>query len=1360
MSDKQISIQIKPVRHATDPNDYLLYKAALEWDLIDPIIIEKRDDLKSTAFWQDKVEPFNHQVSNLINFCRRLPVTLLADDVGLGKTISAGLVASELISRGRLSKILIVCPKILGPQWKEELETKFGITSIIATGKDLKRAEPPDEIGAVITTYNSARMHLDALEHSGYDMLILDEAHKLRNLHGTEAPPQVAIKFKEALSKRWFKYVLLLTATPIQNRLWDLYSLVELLTVARGHENPFGNPGMFARKFIADNKADARKLRPEAQEEFRGIIYRYMSRVRRGDADLHFPQREVHLHSVDPSEEELEIVKIVARSIEGLDRLTQIGILKTLVSSPEALVLLLRRMSEKGTIKKPFYEEVNEVVKRISITAKLQGLESLIDKLRAEKPDDWRVVIFTTRLETQTSIQNFLEDKGIKCGLINGTTASVNVDTLEKFRADKPKINVIISTEAGSEGVNMQIANVLVNYDLPWNPMVVEQRIGRIQRLGSPHEKVIIFNIVLENTFEEYVVGRLMEKLQLASSAIGDIESLLEASGISEGEDSGGAFEDKILKLVLDSLQGKDVKKAADRTAASIEKAKIQLKNEESNINSLLGKMNDEEGPRCPSLPQTIQSMEAKELVIEGLKSLGATVTEKTPSLYSSLLNGKLEMIRFDNNLSLPVADGSLFKNVLYAPGSPAFEKLVVALTNTGLHRVEDADTDVEDQADKEVKKWLKEFKGEYEDLKVGKVRRTFSGSALVRARITVAHDSYERLVEVMCSNSDHVGSAGVEALDPLQDSFITDVKTIGVSEELLSEEVMSDEGVSEFCRFYSERLVHELKNTGDNNFKKKKIENDFTPRVELTLVGLEGYVRRQVIVEVSYSLNSNNIYKSKLTLIPSSGEITSQPEMSVCEETKISLPTDCLAVCDLSGLLVNRDLLIRSEVSDRSALKRFIYPCDLTGKKVLQDELVKSDTTGKFILATLIRTSALSNKKAEPDSFDFCAFSGTEVLKEELAVSEISNKKYRIDDQSKSSVSGKLGHKSEFIKCALTDELIAPDESETCEITGKVVKKGSLKECSVSGKKVLENQLTKSDVTGKLLLTSLIVISPISGKKAEPEMFDNCEFTNTVVLKNEMAVSKVSGKKYRVDEELKSSVSGKTGHKSEFIICAITDKPILPKESEKCEVSDSVVTKGLLEECSVSNQKVMPSLLEKSSLSGKKALKKFFESSSLSEAKFIESEGIKSSTGKYCLPVEAQSCTWDSTPYHPDDIIICRLSNLPYHFKYTVSDSVGSKFKILGDLLDGTLRSHEVIENIQLVTENIISTLKNKKIEPEYFKMSPDQTRLAISVRVKTMLGFKTQFFGIIFSLSDNAVLGRISKGSRIESTWTEDNK
>ena len=135
--------------HVSQPVEYQVYRAALEWDLTDPIIIESSADFKSTPRWRERLEPYHHQVTNLITFCRRLPVTLLADDVGLGKTISAGLILSELIARNRLAKVLIVAPKLLGPQWQEELLSKFDIPAEIAIGKDLKTAEPADT-GAVI----------------------------------------------------------------------------------------------------------------------------------------------------------------------------------------------------------------------------------------------------------------------------------------------------------------------------------------------------------------------------------------------------------------------------------------------------------------------------------------------------------------------------------------------------------------------------------------------------------------------------------------------------------------------------------------------------------------------------------------------------------------------------------------------------------------------------------------------------------------------------------------------------------------------------------------------------------------------------------------------------------------------------------------------------------------------------------------------------------------------------------------------------------------------------------------------------------------------------------------------------------
>src|ERR1043165_7010360 len=111
---QNVNLQTRVLHKASTPLEYQVYRARLEWDLLDPIVIEKREDLKSESRWHDRVNPYHHQVTNLITFCRRLPVTLLADDVGLGKTISAGLILSELIARNRLAKILIVAPKLLG----------------------------------------------------------------------------------------------------------------------------------------------------------------------------------------------------------------------------------------------------------------------------------------------------------------------------------------------------------------------------------------------------------------------------------------------------------------------------------------------------------------------------------------------------------------------------------------------------------------------------------------------------------------------------------------------------------------------------------------------------------------------------------------------------------------------------------------------------------------------------------------------------------------------------------------------------------------------------------------------------------------------------------------------------------------------------------------------------------------------------------------------------------------------------------------------------------------------------------------------------------------------------------------------
>lgn len=1107
------------------PDDYTIYRAGLEWDLTDPIVIDRPEDFKSAPLWRERgLSPYHHQVGNLITFCRRLPVTLLADDVGLGKTISAGLIMSELASRGRLTRTLIVCPKLLCPQWKEELEAKFGISAEVATGKALLEAGA-DEAGAVITTYDSARLYLDRLPEDRFEMLVLDEAHKLRNLYGTSNPPKVAQRFRKALEDRRFRFVLMLTATPIQNRLWDLYSLVDLLTVARGHENPFGKEGIFARKFIADDKDKARQLKPEAKDEFRNIVYGYMSRVRRGDAKLYFPDRIIQMRKVNPSPAEIELINVIARPIQTMNRLAQISILQALASSPDALSAQLGNMAQNGTVAPELAATVKQIVDTMPTSAKLDGLSKLVERLNAQNPERWRLVIFTTRRETQTTIQEFLERQGLTVGLINGDSAQRNQETIAKFRQNPPKCHVIVSTEAGSEGVNLQVANVLVNYDLPWNPMIVEQRIGRVQRLASEHAHVSILNITLRGTFEEYIVGRLMEKLQMAAHAIGDIEALLQGSDIGDGdEDEATTFEDRILALVLDALAGKDTETATRLAEESIENAKAELAREEAAINTMLGSMDGAEyiGPRAPNLPAPARSMDLQAFTLAALPMLGATVTPVDQTLYVAEENTAREQFAF-------TADASRDRRTtLYAPSSPAFQRLVKRVIASGLHEIEDADPDAAAATERAARAWAERHGATFESLEVKEVRRAFSGSGLLRVRATVAHDSYERIVPCDCPPDRHVHKGPPADLAALS-ANVTDPATLGINAAELQTTGERDAAIAEFSRFYLERREEEMRRAGDDERKRRKLDDDFTPRLDMMLVGLQGRVAREVTLEVAYAIDvegaGKGAYRSEIVVRPQDASILSEPATDLCGESGRILPTDCLGACEVTGARVMRHLLQRSERSGRVALPDFVQACTVSGKRLLIDELTPSDVTGKLVDTELLQASALSGRRAEPEHIGTCEFTNATVLKEELATSEISQKLFRNDQLVRCAVSWRAGHRDEFIACEETRDLISPAWLERCEVTGRRVRKDMLEVCPETKARALPSEFDRCAVTDKRVLKRLLVQSSVSH----------------VPLMKSVAVRSTHGAFCLPAEAAACFWSGRTAHPDDIRTCTLT---------------------------------------------------------------------------------------------------------------------------------------------------------------------------------------------------------------------------
>ncbi|MCP4621748.1 MAG: hypothetical protein GY844_35535, partial [Bradyrhizobium sp.] len=651
-----------------------------------------------------------------------------------------------------------------------------------------------------------------------------------------------------------------------------------------------------------------------------------------------------------------------------------------------------------------------------------------------------------------------------------------------------------------------------------------EQRIGRVQRLASDHAYVSIYNVTLRGTFEDYIVGRLMEKLQMAAHAVGDVEALLQGADVGDGDDDAGtSFEDQILKLVLAALAGKDTVKATRLAEKSIEDAKIELEREEKNIGEMLGSMDGAEyaGPRTPNLPKTHRSLDSRSFTLSAFELVGAKLTPSYDDLVLAEEAGRREYIRFNEQSSPTI------RSALYAPGTPPFQRLVTRIVASGVHDVEDVDLEPRRKSEEIVSAWTSGFGASSSSVDIDEVSRAFEGTAVVRVRATVAHDSYERLVSVPCKSNDHHFSAGNTGLAPLPRT-IEKPEILGVDTARLKDAAIVDEAIAEFTRFYLERRAIETEKTSDER-KRRKLQDEFTPNLDITLVGAQGRLHRELKVRARYSFDGTDEYESIVTVNPSDQAIICPPAFGLCSKSGKTIPKSCLSKCEITGADVLRHLLTKSEVSGRLALPEFAVRCAKSNKLVLRDEAEISDVTGELVLSTLLQTSALSGKKAEAEHFDICAFTQANLLKDELAVSDISGKRYRADQQVRSIVSGRAGHKQEFVTCHETRQPLVVDETEKCEVTGYAVRTGVLERCEISGKNVLPVGLERCSVSGKKALKRFLVSSSVS---------------NTRLLE-ELAVRSAANLFCAASEAIKCSWSDRKSHPNDIWRCELTGLPV-----------------------------------------------------------------------------------------------------------------------------------------------------------------------------------------------------------------------
>jgi len=578
-----------------------------------------------------------HQIDAAL-FAIRSPIqkgAILADEVGLGKTIEAGLVLCQLWAE-RKRRILVICPASLRKQWALELEEKFNIPCLVLDAKtyrDFQNAGKPNPFESdkvVITSIHFASRRADEVKLTRWDMAVIDEAHKLRNAYRQSNRMGQNIRWALEDSRK-----MLLTATPLQNSLLELYGLSTIID-----ERLFGDLPSFRSQFV-NVGGDLDELRNRLNQFCIRTLRRQVIEY------IQYTNRQLITRPFKPSEQEHKLYEAVSTFLQKRDsyalpaqqkHLTILIVRKLLASSPLAVAATLETMRDRLIAMRDNIKPKEDIIEEIISEEEMEedildellddieeedttaGTEPKIDKAKLEEEikdldrfASWarsigvdtktksllkaldigfkqlkkmnakpKAVIFTESRRTQQYLKEFLENKGYegKVSTFNGTNTDPDSKHIyetwyeknrESGRATGSKpidvrtaiiehfedtANIMIATEAAAEGINLQFCSLVVNFDLPWNPQRIEQRIGRCHRYGQKYDVVVINFLNTKNHADQRVYELLNEKFSLFSGVFGASDEVL--GSIESGVD----FERRILDIYQKCRTTEEIEKA------------------------------------------------------------------------------------------------------------------------------------------------------------------------------------------------------------------------------------------------------------------------------------------------------------------------------------------------------------------------------------------------------------------------------------------------------------------------------------------------------------------------------------------------------------------------------------------------------------------------------------------------------------------------------------------------------------------------------------------------------------------------------------------------------------------------------
>lgn len=619
------------------------------------IMLEGRSDeafAKSLSTARVDMKP--HQVE-AARFALHSPLSkgvILADEVGLGKTIEACLVIAQKWAERRRN-VLLIAPASLRTQWQQELQEKFSLPSVILDSKTYRDAvkngqRAPFDIDSaiIITSYQYAAANADQIHRIGWDLVIIDEAHRLRNVYKKNTSAQ-AKRLKEALSSR---FKVLLTATPMQNSLMELFGLVSMID-----DNFFGDEQSF--RVMYGRGTDKQSL-ISLRRRMAPLYKRHLRRDVQAAGHVNYTRRLAVTFDFEPHSLEEQLYEGVSSYLQKTDsiafgskpnQLVLIGARKTLGSSIAAIAMFLEnvisRLKRNQVVTEAVVEDIDdtaEIQEEIAdaatladsadgsgeavseedrpeidpkkLAAEISELEGYLtlarsigtnskgEKLINRLPEvldevvaregKRKAVIFTESVRTQNYLYEILSQNGYsgQIALMNGSnndpesqkiykdwlkekqgtdavsgskSADMKSAIVSAFKSDEKCI--LIATESGAEGINLQFCSLLINFDLPWNPQRVEQRIGRCHRYGQKIDVTVVNMLNRKNQAERRIYELLSNKFRLFEGLFGASDQVL---GVIE---SGIDFEKKVLAVVQSCRTEAQVNEAFQKLEAELE---------------------------------------------------------------------------------------------------------------------------------------------------------------------------------------------------------------------------------------------------------------------------------------------------------------------------------------------------------------------------------------------------------------------------------------------------------------------------------------------------------------------------------------------------------------------------------------------------------------------------------------------------------------------------------------------------------------------------------------------------------------------------------------------------------------------